>query len=120
MRPQEYSAVAAACDQLLQAPDAGVERLAVPLLHVLKEHPSWLRQYEPALRASAAGGPKSPLRSAASAAKAAAGALWRSAQQTASDMLQRESRAPVQVLIVSHLTSPAQCLAQTTRLCWAG
>ena len=111
MTPQEYSAVAAACDELLRAPDAGLERLAVPLLHVVKEQPGWLRQYEPALPSTVAGGassPHFPVRALRAGARAAARAIWRSARQTGAGMLERNSHTQVQVLIVSHLTSPSQ------------
>jgi hypothetical protein len=105
--PQQYFAVAAACDEWLRAPDAGPERLAVPLLHVVKEHPGWLQQYESALPAKSMGratAPNLPVR----ALLASARALWRSARQTGAAMLKRQSHAQVQVLIVSHLTTPAQ------------
>jgi hypothetical protein len=108
--PQEYAAVAAACDALLRAPAAGLERLAVPLLHVVKEHPESLRQYEPALRTKAGRAAPAPRFAVCAllAAARAARTLWRSARRSAAGILKRESRAPVQVLIVSHLTTPAQ------------
>jgi hypothetical protein len=109
--PQEYAAVAAACDEWLRAPDAGLERLAVPLLHVVKETPGWLQQYESALPAKTVSGataPNLPVRVLLAGARSAARALWRSARQTGAGMLKRESHAQVQVLIVSHLTTPAQ------------
>ncbi len=110
MTPQQYSAVAAACDEWLRAPDAGLERLAVPLLHVVKETPGWLQQYESALPVNKVGrviAPNLPVRGLLAGLRAAR-TLWRSARQTAGAMLKRESHAQVQVLIVSHLTTPAQ------------
>jgi hypothetical protein len=45
MTEQEYADIAAACDRLLRAPNTGVARLAIPVLHFLNEHPSSLAQY---------------------------------------------------------------------------
>jgi hypothetical protein len=41
-----YHELCAACDAVLQAPDATVETVAIPWLHVVREHPVFLRQYE--------------------------------------------------------------------------
>ncbi len=108
MTAQEYAAIAAACDQLLRAPEAGLERLAVPLLHLIKEHPSCLRQYQPPPRVGGASGSRSPARALAAAARAAIRALLRSVRATAASLTRKASGPPVQVLLVSHLTSPAQ------------
>jgi hypothetical protein len=42
---EEYRAICDACDRLLLASDATVERVAIPWLHVLNEHPVNLLQY---------------------------------------------------------------------------
>src|SRR5262249_22966105 len=52
MTEQEYDALAAACDALLRAPGSTLARVALPLLHVLNEHPSLMARYEPLLSGS--------------------------------------------------------------------
>ena len=42
----EYFDLTAACDALLCAPPITLERVAVPWLHVLSEHPNNLSQYK--------------------------------------------------------------------------
>ena len=108
MTAQEYVAIAAACDQLLQAPGADLERLAVPLLHLIKEHPSWLRQYAPPAHIPVAGTSRPPARALAATAGAALRALLRAVRQTLAGMAGAASGPPTRVLLVSHLTSPAQ------------
>ncbi|MDP9203557.1 MAG: hypothetical protein M3P26_16750, partial [Gemmatimonadota bacterium] len=41
----EYEELCSTCDRLLLAPDATLERIAIPWLHVLNEHPSNLLKY---------------------------------------------------------------------------
>jgi len=41
-----FTAIAAACDRLLRASDVTLERVAIPWLHLLGEHPNNLRAYE--------------------------------------------------------------------------
>jgi hypothetical protein len=45
MTGAEYDALASACDRLLRAADTSLVRLALPLLHVINEHPALLSQY---------------------------------------------------------------------------
>ena len=40
MTEQEYTGIAAACDRILRAEGTSVARLAIPMLHVINEHPS--------------------------------------------------------------------------------
>lgn len=54
MTGQEYEQIAAACDRLLRAPDTSLGRLAIPLLHVIDEHPAHLAQYSTLLESSSA------------------------------------------------------------------
>ena len=46
MREDEYRALCVECDRVLRAPDATMERIAIPLLHVMREHPMFLERYE--------------------------------------------------------------------------
>lgn len=41
----QYRTLCAACDAPLQAPDASIERVAIPWLHVVREHPVFLESY---------------------------------------------------------------------------
>jgi hypothetical protein len=43
---EQYKALCANCDSILVADDATMERIAIPWLHVLREHPVFLTQYE--------------------------------------------------------------------------
>ena len=42
MSAGQYLALCEACDRVLLAPDATIERVAVPWLHVIREHPVFL------------------------------------------------------------------------------
>lgn len=46
MNEGQYRQVCEECDRLLMASDSSLERVAIPWLHVLNEHPSNLLQYE--------------------------------------------------------------------------
>jgi hypothetical protein len=41
----QYLALCEACDRVLLAPDATIERVAIPWLHVIREHPAFLQNY---------------------------------------------------------------------------
>lgn len=45
MNEEQYRAVCAECDQVLLAPDSTLERVAIPWLHVIREHPVILANY---------------------------------------------------------------------------
>jgi len=45
MREEQYRSICKACDGALLAPDATLERVAIPWLHVIREHPFTLTQY---------------------------------------------------------------------------
>jgi hypothetical protein len=98
---QDYAAIAAACDRLLRAPGTDLARLAIPLLHLLNEHPSWLAQYAPLLVPPARG--NRPTRSA-TALRLARG-LFRSLAARPPDPA---PHGPIDVIIVSHLIRPEQ------------
>lgn len=46
MNREDYERLCAACDDLLSANDATLPRIANPWLHIVREHPAFLRQYE--------------------------------------------------------------------------
>ena len=53
----QYLKLCSACDAVLQAPDAGEECIAIPWLHVIREHPVFLEQYEALFTESRLNGP---------------------------------------------------------------
>ncbi|HWG75759.1 MAG TPA: hypothetical protein VN660_03095 [Steroidobacteraceae bacterium] len=117
MTEAEYDAIAAGCDLLLRARDTSLERIAIPILHVVSEHPGWTAQYAAVLEAQRAGRFLPPrtlsadTRTAARVARAAWRCLKRAPQRRlpllnvgAGSLLHRT----VDVLIVSHLAEPSQ------------
>ncbi len=46
LNEEQYKKVCEACDHVLMAPGMRLERIAVPWLHVLREHPSFLKDYQ--------------------------------------------------------------------------
>ncbi len=45
MNEEQYRSLCEACDRLLLAPDSTIERVAIPWLHVIREHPVFLANY---------------------------------------------------------------------------
>jgi hypothetical protein len=43
---EEYKEICKACDEILLSPDANEVTVSVPILHVIREHPVFLKQYE--------------------------------------------------------------------------
>jgi hypothetical protein len=96
MTEQEYTAIAAACDRLLLGEGTSLARVAIPLLHLINEHPGCTSVYtQPTLRAWE-DSPRAALR--------AARALLRALRQKQAPA----SKGAIDVLIVSHLVNPAQ------------
>lgn len=52
MKKQQYHALCEACDRVLLASDSSVERVAIPWLHIIREHPVFLKNYEDIFEAS--------------------------------------------------------------------
>lgn len=46
MNLSQYQKVCEVCDSILMAPDATLETVAIPWLHVVREHPVFLRNYQ--------------------------------------------------------------------------
>lgn len=46
MNEEQYLQVCEACDRVLMSPDSTLETMATPWLHVIREHPSFLKDYE--------------------------------------------------------------------------
>ncbi len=45
MNEEQYRSLCEACDRVLLAPDSTLERVAIPWLHVIREHPVFLANY---------------------------------------------------------------------------
>jgi len=96
----QYAELCAVCDALLLAPDATIERIAMPWLHVLNEHPSNLAKYS-GLVSPGRGITLHRLRSAASQAR-----RWLDTRKRGADADQLPSSADV--IFVSHLLNESQ------------
>lgn len=111
MTEQEYAEIAAACDRLLRAPGTSLGRVAIPLLHVLNEHPRCVAQYEPLLRSNGLARTRHfrfPFADSARAAVRAGRALARSFRWPVEPSMRARALARVDVLIVSRLANPSQ------------
>jgi hypothetical protein len=114
MNAQQYEELAASCDALLRSSATSLGRIALPLLHLISEHPSLLAAYQP-LFAPQAGLQQSANPSPSVAAPAGAGviarravrALRRAASHRPRPAAELRARS-VDVLIVSHLNHPTQ------------
>jgi hypothetical protein len=45
LNEEQYKQVCEACDRVLEMPGSTLERMSIPWLHVLREHPSFLKDY---------------------------------------------------------------------------
>lgn len=99
MNEGQYHALCKACDQLLLAPEVGIERVAIPWLHVIRAHPIFLDGYADIFDAGKASGAK-PLRNLASAVRHLAKSLVGGGQPWVGEAPQKTD-----VLIVSHLVN---------------
>ncbi len=106
MNEREYAEIAAACDRLLRAPDTTAGRVAVPMLHVIDEHPSHLAQYGP-LVDSASPRFVVPARRSTRLAMRAGRALARLLRFPAIPWNQFRKAGRIDVLIVSRQRGPA-------------
>lgn len=102
----EYREIAAACDRVLRWPDAPLEWIALPWLHVLNQHPAILERYAGAvaeLRAVATGSvaPAGGSGVGVSALLPTARSIWRAPWAR-----QAQRRGDVDVLFVSWLAHP--------------
>lgn len=62
MTEQEYYRIAGACDRLLRHPDATLEWMAIPWLHVVCQHPVVVAEYEDVVEELRVGGPREQTR----------------------------------------------------------
>jgi hypothetical protein len=106
MTEDQYRDIAVACDRLLRADDTSLARVAIPVLHVINEHPAHLAQYAPILNPVLAGEPAPAGGPARIAARAGRG-LLRSRIAPSTVLHQLRELGHVDVLIVSQATNRA-------------
>ena len=108
MTEGDYAALCAACDRLLRSPATSLERIAISLLHVINEHPAGLRQYQPVLQPTGPESLRPALRRQSRALARVARAFVTRARPLLPPATFEDPHPAATVLIVSHLTSPAQ------------
>ena len=111
MREEQYRAICHACDRVLMAPGLGLARVAIPWLHVIREHPVVLAQYAGIVQPDG-GGSGRLTRSIRSSLTWGRG-MWRAASSDGEHWVGRDLPQGVDVLIVSHLVSRAHVGAPT-------
>lgn len=99
MNEAQYRSLCAACDRFLLAPEAGVERIAIPWLHVIRAHPIFLDGYGEVFNPGRTEG-ATPLRNLASAIRHLGKAVAADGRPWAGEIPQKTD-----VLIVSHLVN---------------
>ncbi len=114
MNAQEYEELAASCDALLRSSATSLGRIALPVLHLISEHPTLLAAYEPLLAPQAMRQqPANPSTSAPApaGARVIARRAMRALRTAASHKPQPGAvlrDRNVDVLIISHLNHPMQ------------
>jgi len=109
LNEEQYRQVCEACDSVLLSPDANRVTMAIPWLHVIREHPSFLKEYVELFAPSNA--LATYLRSVARMVLNVAGWLRQAWRALCSDgkawKASRPLGGPVDVLFVSHLLNQA-------------
>jgi hypothetical protein len=105
---QEFTALAAACDRLLRAPDTSLARLAIPSLHVVCEHPDWLARYASLHDPARDRDPVRRLFDGGRRLARIARAVARSGRVASHDAVPQDGPGRVDVLLLSHLSTAAQ------------
>lgn len=100
MNAEEYGRLCDVCDRILSGPGASVERMSIPWLHVLSEHPALLGRYDALLSGTRPSLPR-PLRSLLSQ-----GRDWVRSLRPGGGEEPLPPRA--EVLFVSHLLNESQ------------
>jgi hypothetical protein len=109
LNEEQYRQTCEACDQVLQMPGSALERMSIPWLHVLREHPSLLKDYE-ALFAPSTVLDKA-VKVATSRIRSSLGwlrQLWKALASEGEPWIASQPlSAPIDVLFVSHLLNDA-------------
>ena len=103
MTENQYIEICSACDSVLLAPDSTIERVAIPWLHVLNEHPSNLAKYKKIFT-------RRPLERGG-ALKSALIQVRQWVRGRKSVNVTARASSPVDVIFVSHLLNEAHAAA---------
>jgi hypothetical protein len=110
LNEEQYNQVCEACDRVLNLPDSTVERVSIPWLHVIREHPSFLKGYEGLFTASVA--LDDGVNAMVTRGRTFAGWIrqfWRALRSDGAPWhASQEVTGPVDILFVSHLLSQAE------------
>lgn len=105
MNEKQYREICNACDEVLTAPEATTERTAIPWLHLIREHPSFLKNYDDLL----AGATGAPLAKRFRFRMGWVRQLWRALWVSGQPWFGPQSfLQPVDILFVSHLVDSSQ------------
>ena len=109
MNEEQYKQVCEACDRVLEMPGSTLERMSIPWLHVLREHPSFLKDYEELFAASSA--LRDCVKTIARKTRSLVGWLRQAYRAIRSDgepwAASQVLSGPVDVLFISHLLNDA-------------
>lgn len=108
MKPEHYKLLCNSCDRLLKDPKAGAYRISIPWLHIVREHPHFLQQYEYLFGGQHYQSKFSGLKRSARHFASWAFKLMRSIRSFRTGIIDSTALPPsADVLIVSHLINPA-------------
>jgi hypothetical protein len=109
LNEEQYKQVCEACDRVLEMPGSTLERMSIPWLHVLREHPSFLKGYEGLFAASTT--LSHVVKAIAAKTRSSAGwlrQLWGALRSDGEPWKASQALSgPVDVLFVSHLLNGA-------------
>lgn len=110
MNEEQYRQVCEACDSVLLSPDAHLETAAIPWLHVIREHPSFLKDYEDLFDEPSQTSSIRRLRFELGWVRQ----LWRALRSSGQAWCgQKKFQQPAQILFVSHLLNRSQAGSAT-------
>jgi hypothetical protein len=110
LNEEQYRQVCEACDSVLLSPDAHLETAAIPWLHVIREHPSFLKDYEDLFDKPGQTSSKRRLRFGLGWVRQLWRGVWSSGQAWFG---QKEFQQPAEILFVSHLLNRSQAGSAT-------
>jgi len=110
LNEEQYKQVCEACDRVLWAPDSDLERMAIPWLHVIREHPSFLKDYEDLFDDFGQASLKKKLRYQLGWARQ----LWKALRSSGRAWFgQQVFQQAADILFVSHLLNTSQAGGET-------
>lgn len=105
LNEEQYLQVCEACDHVLLASDSTLETVAIPWLHVIREHPSFLKDYEDLFLDLGTTNLKKKWRFRLGQIRQ----LWKAFRSNGQAWLGKKAfHKPVDILLVSHLLNASQ------------